>query len=275
LILVSDQGERGLAWQAVLRLGSSLMMEDRMSDANSKIAVVTGASRGIGAAVAERLARDGFAVVINYSGDAAPAEALVRKIEEAGGRALAAKADVSDPGAVRGLFDAAEAAFGGVDVLVNNAGIMKLSSIADVDDATFDRLIAVNLKGTFNGLREAARRLRTGGRIINFSTSVIGLRLETYGVSGATKSAVETLTAILAKELRGRSITVNAIAPGPTATDLFLDGKSQELIDRMAKMNPLERLGTPQDIAAAVAFLAGPDGSWINGQTLRANGGMI
>ena len=246
-----------------------------MSDANSKIAVVTGASRGIGAAVAERLARDGFAVVINYSGDAAPAEALVRKIEEAGGRALAAKADVSDPGAVRGLFDAAEAAFGGVDVLVNNAGIMKLSSIADVDDATFDRLIAVNLKGTFNGLREAARRLRTGGRIINFSTSVIGLRLETYGVSGATKSAVETLTAILAKELRGRSITVNAIAPGPTATDLFLDGKSQELIDRMAKMNPLERLGTPQDIAAAVAFLAGPDGSWINGQTLRANGGMI
>jgi len=246
-----------------------------MSDANSKIAVVTGASRGIGAAVAERLARDGFAVVINYSGDAAPAEALVRKIEEAGGRALAAKADVSDPGAVRGLFDAAEAAFGGVDVLVNNAGIMKLSSIADVDDATFDRLIAVNLKGTFNGLREAARRLRTGGRIINFSTSVIGLRLETYGVYGATKSAVETLTAILAKELRGRSITVNAIAPGPTATDLFLDGKSQELIDRMAKMNPLERLGTPQDIAAAVAFLAGPDGSWINGQTLRANGGMI
>jgi 3-oxoacyl-[acyl-carrier protein] reductase len=275
LILVSDQGERGLAWQAVLRLGSSLMMEDRMSDANSKIAVVTGASRGIGAAVAERLARDGFAVVINYSGDAAPAEALVRKIEEAGGRALAAKADVSDPGAVRGLFDAAEAALGGVDVLVNNAGIMKLSSIADVDDATFDRLIAVNLKGTFNGLREAARRLRTGGRIINFSTSVIGLRLETYGVYGATKSAVETLTAILAKELRGRSITVNAIAPGPTATDLFLDGKSQELIDRMAKMNPLERLGTPQDIAAAVAFLAGPDGSWINGQTLRANGGMI
>ena len=246
-----------------------------MSDANSKIAVVTGASRGIGAAVAERLARDGFAVVINYSGDAAPAEALVRKIEEAGGRALAAKADVSDPGAVRGLFDAAEAAFGGVDVLVNNAGIMKLSSIADVDDATFDRLIAVNLKGTFNGLREAARRLRTGGRIINFSTSVIGLRLETYAVYGATKSAVETLTAILAKELRGRSITVNAIAPGPTATDLFLDGKSQELIDRMAKMNPLERLGTPQDIAAAVAFLAGPDGSWINGQTLRANGGMI
>jgi 3-oxoacyl-[acyl-carrier protein] reductase len=152
---------------------------------------------------------------------------------------------------------------------------MQLSSIADFDDATFDRLLAVNLKGTFNGLREAARRLRPGGRIINFSSSVIGLRLETYGAYAATKAAVETLTAILAKELRRRSITVNAIAPGPTATDLFLDGKSQELIERMAKMNPLERLGTPEDIAAAVAFLAGPDGAWINGQTLRANGGMI
>jgi 3-oxoacyl-[acyl-carrier protein] reductase len=246
-----------------------------MTETTDKVAIVTGASRGIGAAVAERLARDGFTVVINYSGDAAPAEALARRIEAAGGRALAAKADVSDPDAVRRLFDATETAYGGVNVLVNNAGIMKLSSIADVDDATFDRLIAVNLKGTFNGLREAARRLRAGGRIINFSTSVVGLRLETYGVYAASKAAVETLTAILAKELRGRSITVNAIAPGPTATDLFLDGKPQELIDRMAKMNPLERLGTPQDIAAAVAFLAGPDGSWINGQTLRANGGMI
>jgi 3-oxoacyl-[acyl-carrier protein] reductase len=246
-----------------------------MTETTDKVAIVTGASRGIGAAVAERLARDGFTVVINYSGDAAPAEALARRIEAAGGRALAAKADVSDPDAVRRLFDATETAYGGVNVLVNNAGIMKLSSIADVDDATFDRLIAVNLKGTFNGLREAARRLRAGGHIINFSTSVVGLRLETYGVYAASKAAVETLTAILAKELRGRSITVNAIAPGPTATDLFLDGKPQELIDRMAKMNPLERLGTPQDIAAAVAFLAGPDGSWINGQTLRANGGMI
>ena len=173
------------------------------------------------------------------------------------------------------MFDAAEKEFGGVDVLVNNAGIMTLSSIATTDDATFDRLVAVNLKGTFNALREAAKRLRTGGRIINVSTSVIGVRLETYGIYAATKSAVETLTAVLSKELRGRSITVNAIAPGPTATDLFLDGKSPELIDRMARMNPLERLGTPRDIAAAVAFLAGPDGSWINGQVLRANGGMV
>jgi len=173
------------------------------------------------------------------------------------------------------MFDETEQEFGGVDILVNNAGIMTLSMVATADDAMFDRMIAVNLKGTFNGLREAAKRLRAGGRIINFSTSVVGLRLETYGIYAATKSAVETLTAILSKELRGRSITVNAIAPGPTATDLFLHGKSQELIDRMAKMNPLERLGTPQDIAAAVAFLAGPDGSWINGQVLRANGGMI
>jgi 3-oxoacyl-[acyl-carrier protein] reductase len=246
-----------------------------MANKINKVAIVTGASRGIGAAVAERLAGDGLTVVINYSGDVKSAEALARKIEAKGGRALTARADVSDVNAVRGMFDAAEAAFGGVDVLVNNAGIMKLAKIADSDDSLFDLQVAVNLKGTFNTLREAARRLRDGGRIINFSTSVVGVKLETYGVYAATKSAIETLTAILSKELRGRSITVNAVAPGPTATDLFLKGKSQELIDRMAKMNPLERLGTPADIASAVAFLAGPDGSWINGQVLRANGGMV
>jgi 3-oxoacyl-[acyl-carrier protein] reductase len=246
-----------------------------MINETNKVAIVTGASRGIGAAVAERLAGDGFTVVINYSGDAKPAEALARKIEGRGGRALTAKADVSDSKAVRGMFDAAEAAFGGVDVLVNNAGIMKLAKIADSDDALFDQQIAVNLKGTFNALREAAKRLRDGGRIVNFSTSVVGTRLETYGVYAATKAAIETMTAVLSKELRGRSITVNAVAPGPTATDLFLTGKSQELIDRFAKMNPLERLGTPADIAAAVAFLVGSDGSWINGQVLRANGGLV
>ena len=246
-----------------------------MNEPTARIAIVTGASRGIGAAVAERLARDGFAVVVNYAGSAAAAEALVRKIEAAGGRGLAARADVSDPGAVRGLFDAAETAFGGVDVLVNNAGIMTLANVADTEDAAFDRLVAVNLKGTFNTLREAARRLREGGRIINFSSSVVGLRQPTYGVYAATKAGVEALTAVLAKELRGRNITVNAIAPGPTATDLFLDGKSPELIDHLAKLAPLERLGEPADIAAAVAFLAGPDGAWINGQTLRANGGII
>jgi 3-oxoacyl-[acyl-carrier protein] reductase len=246
-----------------------------MTDKTSKTAIVTGASRGIGAAVAGRLARDGFAVVINFSGDAKPAEALVREIETKGGRALAAKADVSDAKAVRGMFDAAEAAFGGVDVLVNNAGIMKLAKIADSDDALFDQQIAVNLKGSFNGMREAARRLRDGGRIVNFSTSVVGTKLETYSVYAATKSAVETMTAILAKELRGRNITVNAVAPGPVATDLFLNGKSPELIDRMAKMNPMERIGTTEEIASVVAFLVGPDGGWINGQVLRANGGMV
>jgi 3-oxoacyl-[acyl-carrier protein] reductase len=240
-----------------------------------KVAIVTGASRGIGAAVAERLAGDGFAVVINYSGDSAPAEALAHAIEGKGGRALTAKADVSDQKAVRGLFDAAEAAFGGVDVLVNNAGIMALSKIAETDDATFERHMNVNLKGTFNTLREAASRLRAGGRIINFSSSVVGLLQPTYGIYAATKAAVEALTAILAKELRGRKITVNAIAPGPTATDLFLKGKPQDVVDHLAKLAPLERLGQPEDIAAAVAFLAGPDGGWINGQTLRANGGII
>jgi 3-oxoacyl-[acyl-carrier protein] reductase len=243
-----------------------------MKNTSKKSAIVTGASRGIGSAIAERLAQDGFSVVVNYAGSEAEASALAKKISAGGGHAITAQADVSKPVEVARMFDAAEKEFGGVDVLVNNAGIMTLSSIATADDAMFDRLVAVNLKGTFNGLREAAKRLRSGGRIINFSTSVVGLSLETYGVYAATKSAVETLTAILAKELRGRSITVNAIAPGPTATDLFLHGKSQELIERMAKMNPLERLGTPQDIAAAVSFLAGPDGSWI---MLRANGGMV
>jgi 3-oxoacyl-[acyl-carrier protein] reductase len=246
-----------------------------MTSKINKVAIVTGASRGIGAAVAERLARDGFTVVVNYAGSQAPAEALVRKIEAAGGRALAAQGDVASPEAVKRMFDAAEAAFGGVDVLVNNAGIMALAPIAQSDDALFDRHIAVNLKGSFNTMREAARRLRDGGRIVNFSSSVVGLLQPTYGVYAATKAAIEAMTSVLAKEMRGRGITVNAIAPGPTATDLFLDGKSPELVERLAKLAPLERLGKPEDIAAAVAFLAGPDGAWVNGQTVRANGGII
>jgi 3-oxoacyl-[acyl-carrier protein] reductase len=246
-----------------------------MTEKTSRVAIVTGASRGIGAAVAERLASDGLTVVVNYSGDVRSAEALTAKIERGGGRALPVKADVSNPKAVREMFDKAAATFGGIDVLINNAGIMKLATIVDSDDALFDQQIAINLKGSFNTMREAAKRLRNGGRIVNFSTSVVGTKLETYGVYTATKSAVETMTAILSKELRGRNITVNAVAPGPVATELFLTGKSQELIDRLARMNPMERLGTPQDIASTVAFLVGPDGGWINGQVLRANGGMV
>lgn len=246
-----------------------------MSANTSKVAIVTGASRGIGAAVAERLARDGFTVVINYAGDADSAETLARKIEAAGGHALTAQADVADPVAVSRMFDAAETAFGGVDVVVNNAGVMQLAPLAATDDELFDRTIAINLKGTFNAMREAGKRLRNGGRIINFSTSIVGTLLPTYGVYAATKAGVEAMTHILSKELRGRSITVNAVAPGPTATDLFLKGKTPELIDHLAKMAPLERLGQPEDIANVVSFLAGPEGGWVNGQVLRANGGMV
>jgi 3-oxoacyl-[acyl-carrier protein] reductase len=242
---------------------------------DSKVAIVTGAARGIGAAIAERLGADGFTVVVNYAGSAAEAEAVVGRIEAKGGKAIAAQADVSDAAAVARMFDAAQAAFGGVDVLVNNAGIMKLASIADSDDALFDSQIAVNLRGSFNTLREAAKRLREGGRIVNLSSSVVGLYQPGYAVYAATKAAVEAMTHVLVKELRGRNITVNAIAPGPTATALFLDGKPQSVIDTLTKLAPLERLGQPEDIAAAVAFLAGPDGGWINGQVLRANGGII
>lgn len=241
----------------------------------AEVAIVTGASRGIGAAVAERLADAGFAVVVNYAGDPSPAEALARRIEGKGGRALPVKADVSDPRAVARLFDATETAFGGLDVLVNNAGVMTLKAIAETDDATFERMMNVNLKGTFNTLREAATRVREGGRIINLSSTVVGLLQPTYGVYAATKAAVEAMTSVFAKELRGRNVRVNAVAPGSTDTELFRAGRSQEVIDRMTKMPPLERLGQPADIAAAVAFLAGPDGAFINGQTLRVNGGMI
>ena len=246
-----------------------------MNTSSKKVAIVTGSSRGIGAAIAERLAHDGFAVVVNYSGNAAPAHALVDKITQQGGSALAVQADVSDSAAVRQLFKTTLDTFGGVDVLVNNAGIMALAPLSDTDDATFDRLLAINFKGTFNTLREATKHLRDGGRIINFSSSVTALLQPTYSIYAATKAAVEAMTSVLAKELRGRNITINAVAPGPTATDLFLNGKPQEVIDRLAKLAPLERLGEPADIAAVVSFLSGPDGAWINGQTLRANGGII
>jgi 3-oxoacyl-[acyl-carrier protein] reductase len=243
--------------------------------APTRCAIVTGSSRGIGAAVAQRLAHDGLAVVINYAGDAGPATELAASIERDGGRALAFKADVADATQVAAMFDAAEKAFGGVDVLVNSAGIMKLAPLAKCDDALIDSHLSINLKGTINTLREAATRLRKGGRVINFSSSVVGLYQETYGVYAATKAAVEALTHIFAKEMRGRDITVNAVAPGPTATHLFLDGKDQATIDKISNMAPLGRLGQPDDIAAVVAFLAGADGGWVNGQILRVNGGVI
>ena len=246
-----------------------------MSEQNSKVAIVTGASRGIGAAIAQRLASDGFTVIVNYAGSAGAAQNVVQEIEKKGGRAIAAQADVADSDAVKRMFDSAEAAFGSVDVLVNNAGIMENTPLAETSDESFDRQIAINLKGTFNGLREAAKRLRTGGRIVNFSSSVVGIYQPNYAVYAATKSAVEAMTHVLAKEMRGRSVTVNSIAPGPIGTELFFNGKSQPVIDAAAKLAPLERLGQPADIAAIVSFLAGPDGAWINGQNLRANGGQI
>ena len=248
-----------------------------MKSAQQQVALVTGASRGIGAAIAQRLARDGYAVVVNYAGKAAEADKVVGAITGAGGPAIAIQADVADPAAVRAMFDATIARLGSVDVLVNNAGIMPpaLPHLADTDDQTFDRLFSVNVKGSFNTMREAAARLRHGGRIINFSSSLVGTRLPGYAVYAATKAAIETMTNILAKEMRGKDITVNAVAPGPTATALFFDGKTPEAIERLSKMAPMERLGTPEDIANAVAFLAGRDGSWISGQTLRANGGMV
>jgi 3-oxoacyl-[acyl-carrier protein] reductase len=240
-----------------------------------KTAIVTGASRGIGATVAERLGRDGFAVVINYAGKSDAAQKLSEKIGAAGGRAMIAKADVSDSAAMEAMFDQAISAFGGIDVLVNNAGIMKLSSIAETDDATYDEQMAVNLKGVFNGLRLAARRLRDGGRIVSFSSSVVGLYQPTYGVYAAAKAAIEAMTHVLSKELGKRGITVNAVAPGPIETQLFMKGKEKGEIDKIIGLTPLGRLGQPEDIAGAISFLVGPDGAWVNGQILRANGGII
>lgn len=244
-----------------------------MTQTTIKTAIVTGGSRGIGAAISRRLAADGCAVVINYVGNAKAAGDLVKAIEKAGGRAVAVQGDVSDPAAMRALFDTAEHTFGGVDIVVTSAGIMPTAPIGEAPDTDFDRVVAVNLKGTFNALREAAKRMRDGGRMITFSTTVVATKLETYGLYTATKAAVEALTGILAKEMRGRNIAVNSVAPGPVGTDL-LAGRSPEVLAMFAKAAPMERLGTPDDIAGLVSFLAGPDGGWVNGQTIRANGGL-
>lgn len=246
-----------------------------MSQQPTRAAIITGSSKGIGAAIAKRLAADGIAVVVNYARGRDAAETIVQQIQQAGGGAIAVQADVADPAGIRTLFDTAEQEFGGVDILVNNAGIIKLAPMAEFEDAAFDSQVAINLGGVFRGMREAAKRMRDGGRIVSFSSSVVGLYQPTYGVYAATKAAVEAMTHVLAKELGKRGITVNAIAPGPVATELFLGNKSDEQVAAIEKMNPLGRLGQPDDIARVVAFLAGPDAGWVNGQVIRANGGVI
>jgi 3-oxoacyl-[acyl-carrier protein] reductase len=241
---------------------------------NTPVAIVTGASRGIGAAVARRLARDGFAVAVNYASGSAQADALVAELTAAGARAVAVQADVANAEQVRRMFDTVEATLGKVDVLVNNAGVLKTAPLAEHSDALYDQAFDINVRGSFNTLREAATRLNEGGRIVNFSSTTLALNMPGYAIYNATKAAVEAFTHVFAKELRGRDITVNAVAPGPIATSLFLDGKTEEQIQTFAKMPPLQRLGQPEDIASVVSFLAGPDAGWINGQILRANGGL-
>jgi 3-oxoacyl-[acyl-carrier protein] reductase len=241
---------------------------------DGRVAIVTGGSRGIGRETAQRLSKDGFAIVVNYVGNEEEADAAVQSITETGGKATAVQADVSDEQAVARMFDIAEQKFGGVDVVVHAAGVMPLAPLADLDLEVFDRMHRTNVRGTFVVDQQAVRRVRSGGAIVNFSSSVVGLALPGYSGYAASKGAVEAMTLIVARELRGRDVTVNAVAPGPTATALFLDGKDEETIARMAAQPPLERLGSPADIAEVVAFLAGP-GHWVNGQVLRANGGIV
>ena len=240
----------------------------------ARTAIVTGASRGIGRSIAKRLASDGFSVVVNYAGSSKAAQEAVDEIRHADGEALALQADIGNPEQVKQMFDKTMDAYGRVDVVVNNAGIMENSLISESDITSFDKVIATNLRGTFVVFAEASRRVGEGGRIIGFSSSVLGLNLPTYGAYVASKAGVEGLVRVLANEMRGRKVTVNAVAPGPVATELFLTGKTPEQISHLSKLNPLERLGQVEDIANVVSFLAGPDGAWINGQILRANGGM-
>jgi 3-oxoacyl-[acyl-carrier protein] reductase len=239
----------------------------------ARVAIVTGGSRGIGEAIARRLANDGFAVVVNYAGNAAAAETVAEGIRASGGKAIALRGDVSRAEDVAHLFAATQETFGRIDVVVNSAGIMSMAPIAESSLADFDRAIAINLRGTFLVLAQAAKHLGEGGRIIALSTSVIAKSFPGYGPYIASKAGVEGLVPVLANELRGRGITVNAIAPGPVGTELFLNGKTPEQIEHLSKLAPLERLGTPEEIAATVAFLAGPDGGWVNAQVLRVNGG--
>ncbi|SHM05004.1 SDR family oxidoreductase [Roseibium suaedae] len=245
-----------------------------MSDQQTS-AIVTGASRGIGAQIARQLAADGFAVAVNYSSSPEQAQAVVSEIEAAGGRAAAIKADLADPAAARSLFDQAEALLGPVSVLVNNAGMMKLAPLAQTGDEMLEAQLDLNLAAPIRLIREAAARLPQGGRIINLSSSVVGFYQPGYGAYAASKAGVEAITHIAAKELGPKGVTVNAIAPGPVGTDLFLEGKSTELVEQIKRLSPFGRLGTPEDIANAVSFLASPQSAWISGQIIRANGGAI
>lgn len=241
----------------------------------TKTAIITGASRGIGAEIARKLGRDGLNIIVNYASSEGPARVVVEEIEAAGGKAIAVRADIAQNDGIKTLFDAAEQAFGKADILVNNGGVMMLSPLNSVSDESFERQVAINFGGTFRGVREAANRLADGGSIVNFSTSVVGTKLPAYGVYAATKAAVETMTHIAAKELAARGITVNAIAPGPVATDLFLEGKSEELLTRLKSLIPAGRFGEPDDIADVVSFLVSDAARYVTGQVLRVNGGMI
>jgi 3-oxoacyl-[acyl-carrier protein] reductase len=245
-----------------------------MTNPVKKSAIVTGASGGIGGEIAKRLVRDGFGVVVHYAGKPAPAQAVVAELKAAGGQAISVQADVASVPDVERLFQESIDAFGNPEVVVHCAGVMLLSLISAGDVETFDKVITTNLRGTFLVLAQAAKHVRDGGRIIAFSSSVIAKSFPTYGPYIASKAGVEGLVHVLANELRGRNITVNAIAPGPVGTDLFLRGKSEAQIEEFKKLNPLERLGTPEDIANVVSFLAGSDGGWVNSQVIRANGGF-
>ncbi|HBM4255076.1 TPA: SDR family oxidoreductase [Listeria innocua] len=240
---------------------------------NKSVAFILGGSGGIGKAIAEKLVEQNFAVAVHYSGNKVKAETLVEEIIKAGGEAISVGGDVADEAQMIDAFDLITAHFGGVDVVINTAGIMKLSPIATLDMEDFDQIQRTNVRGTFVVSKQAALSVRKGGAIINFSTSVTRTSFPAYGAYVASKAAVESLTLILARELRGKDITVNTVAPGPTATPLFLTGKDDETIENLAKATPLERLGQPDDIAETVAFLAGP-ARWVNGQTIFTNGGL-
>ncbi len=243
-------------------------------DSNGEIALVTGASRGIGAEIAKTLASKGYRVVVNYAHDDGIADAVVSALAESGAKVLATKADVSDSSQVKAMFDQIEQTWGPLDVVINNAGILSTTRFADASDEEYQQVFSVNTRGVFNTLRECATRLNQGGRIVNFSSTTLAMNMAGYGIYNGTKAAVEAFSKVFAKEMRGRNIRVNTLAPGPVATELFMQGKTEQQIEHFAKLAPLERMGEVQDIAKVVAFLLTPDAAWINGQTLRVNGGL-